>query len=80
PQKVQKRPYEKKGLAPFEKPAYSSPLAAKHSAETQVAVVELSGGEAGVGRVCGRLGGWRLAVNRVVVGSELTDKNSSTSC
>ncbi|WP_316684955.1 hypothetical protein, partial [Ralstonia holmesii] len=51
-----------------------SPLAAKHSAETQVEAVELGGGEAGVGRVCGRLCGWRLAVDRVVVGSELMIK------
>jgi len=46
-----------KGVANLQEPAYSSPLAAKHSAETQVTVVVLSGGEAGVERVCGRLGG-----------------------
>jgi putative N-acetylmannosamine-6-phosphate epimerase len=69
-----------KGVANLQEPAYSSPLAAKHSAETQVAVVVLGGGEAGLERVCGRLGGWRLAGDSVVVGSALVDKNSSTSC
>ncbi|MCT7308981.1 hypothetical protein N5I89_22245, partial [Ralstonia sp. CHL-2022] len=59
-----------KGVAKLREPAYSSPLAAKHSAETQVEVVVLSGGEAGVERVCGRLCGWRLAVDRVVVSGE----------
>ena len=80
PEKAQKNPGARKGLHCSRNPPIVRPSLQKHSAETQVAVVVLSGGEAGVERVCGRLCGWRLAVDRVVVGSELMDKNSSTSC